>query len=622
MVIDTAHSHLFVTGYSAMAWAGYVGGADSKVLALNLDGSLAATFTGIDGAAGLFLDAPANRLYVAAHDADEIQAIKTDTLTLGSSWSLGADATCPTFAVKAGGYLWSNIGCGASAGLLARTDPATSAVTVFNTANGGRQMTAHGSIVYSADPGLLAFDVSTGAPTLVTALGPGVAPDPVTQMFVTPSGNDLVTAGPLSIVPVWKSSDLSADGSYPVQSFAASMSSDGGWLAAASPASGFSAESTSVFPAGSSTAVNTFPYQETGETTGAARHGLQLSADGSTLFTISGVDFSGQGVPVLTILDDVTTPRSTMSLNGPDGSVQVTADLSIPGTLTFTDGGAAASQTIHVSRTNPDASVTTLPDATTDVNGAFTINDAPPVAGNYTYDAWFDGTASHRYAVATTTILAEKFWPVLTLQRSSSVVTYPSKVTLTAKVVGYDPDVVVTIYAKPKDGTKKVIASGSVAGTGGVLSVTQKPQRLTTYTATSSETAAYLSVTKAVSVNVRPQIVGTMKGGYASSGGARLYHYTSSCPQKGTGCPTSTFLTKPNLAGGTLSIHLEIKVNGRWKLAARFAPRIGKDATTGVRWVYRDRSVIGLPSRVLAHFAGDSGHTAANSAYLYFRVTN
>ena len=68
MVMDTAHDHLFVTGYSLMSWAGYSGGADAEVLALNLDGSIAKTFTGLDGAAGMYLDAASNRLYIAEYE--------------------------------------------------------------------------------------------------------------------------------------------------------------------------------------------------------------------------------------------------------------------------------------------------------------------------------------------------------------------------------------------------------------------------------------------------------------------------------------------------------------------------------------------------------------------------
>ena len=614
MVMDTAHNHLFVTGYSLMSWSGYSGGADAEVLALNLDGSIAKTFTGLDGAAGMYLDAASNRLYIAEYEANELQAIRTDTLALGSSWALGTDAACPTEVVKAAGYLWSNINCGAHAGAIARTNTNTSAVTTFP-ANGGRHMVVQGSIVYTAGPGLQSWDDASGTPTLAAAVEN--APE-IEEMVVAPGATDILTASP-SGVQKWTSSDLTPDGSYPLASNAigVAVSGDGAWVATATPYDG-----VSIFPVASSTPVNTFPWTETGATVVAPR-GIALNGDGSTLFVVTGIDWYGQGTPVLTILEDATVPRSAMTLTKPNEPVQVSADFSLSGTLTFTDSSSAANQTVHVARVGPDATVTALPDVTTGVGGTITINDVPPVVGDYTYEAWFDGTASHRYAVATASVTAEKYWPKLTVTASTKIADYPSKVKITAKLVGYDPGVTVTIYAKPHDGTKKVIASGLVAGAGGVLSVNQVPQRLTTYSATSSETASYVSMkSKSIWVNVRPQIIGAMKGGYATSSGYRLYHYTSSCPRTGTGCPTSAFLTKPNLAGDSISIHLELKINGKWKFAASYAPKVRKDGTAGVTWVYRDRSVIGLPARIRARFAGDSGHTPANSPYLYFRVTN
>ncbi len=614
MVMDTAHGHLFVTGYSLMAFSGYQGGGDTVVLALNLDGSIAKTFTGLDGAAGMYLDAASNRLYVAEYEANALQAIRTDTLALGSSWALGTDAACPTEVVKAAGYLWSNINCGVHAGWIARTDTSTSAVTTFP-ASGGRHMVVQGSIVYTAGPGLGSWNAASGTPTVVA----GVVNAPEIEELVLPAGGtDLLTAGSYG-VQKWATSDLTLDGSYPLPSYArgVAVSGDGAWVATATPYDG-----VSIFPSASDTPVNTFPYHETGATEVAPR-GVALNGDGSTLFVVTGINQFGQGTPVLTIFEDATVPRSAMTLTEPDQPVQVNADFSLPGTLTFTDGASAANKTVHVARTGPDATVTALPDVTTGVGGAFTINDALPLVGDYTYEAWFDSTASHRYAVATAPVTAEKYWPVLKVTVSDKVANYPSKVKITATIVGYDPDVTVTIYARPYGGTKKVIASGLVAGKDGVLSVSQTPQRLTTYTAASSETASYIAMTsKPVSVNVHPQIIGALKGGYATSNGYRLYHYTSSCPQKATGCPTSVFLTKPNLAGFAISIHLELKVNGNWKLAASYAPKLSKDGTAGVTWIYRDTSIVGLPARVRAHFAGDSGHTQSNSDYLYFRVTN
>src|SRR5262245_32774859 len=95
MVMDDAHSHLFISGYSALSNATFNGTADSAVVVANADGSINTTFTGIDGAAGMFLDAANNKLYVAAYGGNAIQVIDTSTLTLGTSYDLGTAAACP-----------------------------------------------------------------------------------------------------------------------------------------------------------------------------------------------------------------------------------------------------------------------------------------------------------------------------------------------------------------------------------------------------------------------------------------------------------------------------------------------------------------------------------------------
>jgi Tol biopolymer transport system component len=67
--------------------------------------------------------------------------------------------------------------------------------------------------------------------------------------------------------------------------------------------------------------------------------------------------------------------------------------------------GPGSGDTIHIDRTNPDGSKTTLPDVVTDVNGNYSEADTPPSSGAFLYEASFDGSrrdpAAHGWASLT-----------------------------------------------------------------------------------------------------------------------------------------------------------------------------------------------------------------------------
>jgi WD40 repeat protein len=619
-VMDDAHGHLFVTGYSALSWAGFNGGADSKVLVLNEDGSTSATFTGIDGAAGMYLDSASNQLYVAAYGASTIQVIDTATLTVGTSYDLGTEAACPYDVVKAGGYLWSTIGCGTNEGYLARTNTSTLNVKTY-VVNGYQLLDTYGTMVFSAEifasPSLIrAFDISSGTPTLTGTAGLSQDFNSVWDIAVMPDGSDILSsAGTDDAIEAWATSDLAFDTSYDTGDNPSSVtiSPDGGWIVGAAD------EGVSVFQSGTSTPVNTFPWSEVGT---VAPRGTAVESDMSTMYLVTGINNFGAGTPTLTLITDPTVPRSELTLVPENDTIQVTAVAQLSGTLTFTDGASSAGKTIHVTRTGPDATQTDLADVVTDTGGNFTVTDTPPAAGTYTYQVWFNGTAAHRGASATADVTAEKYTSKLSISSSANTVTFGSAVKITATLKDFEPGQVVTIYAKPYGGTKKPIASGPVNDVG-TIRVSTKPEKQTVYSAKSEETAAWASSTSSnVTVHVRPKISAKMVGGYATSSGYRLYHYTSKCPQHHKACPISAFKMVPIHAGSKLFCELEIRVNGNWKTAATVTGKMNSKGVFAVKWIYGDKSVIGLPSRVHAEFGGDNDHESARSKFVYFKVTN
>ena len=93
--------------------------------------------------------------------------------------------------------------------------------------------------------------------------------------------------------------------------------------------------------------------------------------------------------------------ESTLTLSAEPDPIAVGDQATLSGNLSFEDGGSAVGMTIHLTRTNPDASTTSLPDATTVALGAFSAFDTPPTAGAYVYTAAYDGDETHGPATVT-----------------------------------------------------------------------------------------------------------------------------------------------------------------------------------------------------------------------------
>jgi uncharacterized delta-60 repeat protein len=95
---------------------------------------------------------------------------------------------------------------------------------------------------------------------------------------------------------------------------------------------------------------------------------------------------------------------SRIELSAPARAVQG-EQVDISGTLIFDDSGSVAGRTVHITRTNPDGSATSLPDVVTDALGSFSASDVPVAIGSNLYSARFDGDQTHDPAVATSDVV-------------------------------------------------------------------------------------------------------------------------------------------------------------------------------------------------------------------------
>jgi uncharacterized delta-60 repeat protein len=92
---------------------------------------------------------------------------------------------------------------------------------------------------------------------------------------------------------------------------------------------------------------------------------------------------------------------STLTVSAEPEQVNLGDPVSLTGSLSFADGASPAGKTIHLTRTNPDSSETSLPDQVTDLQGDYSTADTPPSLGTFTYTAKYDGDEIHDSATAT-----------------------------------------------------------------------------------------------------------------------------------------------------------------------------------------------------------------------------
>lgn len=208
------------------------------------------------------------------------------------------------------------------------------------------------------------------------------------------------------------------------------------------------------------------------------------------------------------------------------------------------------------------------------------------------------------------------------LKAARAEVTYGDDVTVTAHLVphGLSPNQVVAIYALPQGGSKTLVSSGTVNGQGN-YTVSVHPVRHTRYiaewTGDSGHLGGGIAETK---VRVHALVTGKLRKFDRRSGRVYVYDFSTRCPQTGDQCPFYRAHVAPNHAGERVELTLEVRVGGHWREALRIRRRLDTQSSYAVRYVYGDRSVIGLPTRTRARFLGDEDHLQKHSAWSYFKV--
>jgi hypothetical protein len=406
-------------------------------------------------------------------------------------------------------------------------------------------------------------------------------------------------------------------------------------------------------PTGETLAVGTYPTTIDGNASSA---GLNLSIAGSAA--------CGDSTGTLTILE-VTLGVSTVDAFAATYSDKTCAayswlafgELRYQSTFEF-KAASTSPATIDfgsqpVARTSPPTTVTVTNDGTQNVTfgtagfsgtdeAAFAVHDdlcsgatvAPTqtCTMGITFQPEGEGGANAQLDLPDDTARGARAVPLtgtgiflttqVTLTTSAKSISFGKTVKVTAHLVDHldTTSKELSIYATPYGGTKKLIASGDVNGDGN-LSVTYTPSRKTTFGATFAGDATYLSASSATKVvNVAVRITGTLTHFDSRAGKFRIYRYTANCPKHHRGCPTYAVKVSPNHAGKLVTFVLQLYASGAWRTALTVGGRLGPRSTRVEIFIYRNASVVGLPTRVHVRFGGDADHLGRTSPWSYFKV--
>jgi hypothetical protein len=314
-----------------------------------------------------------------------------------------------------------------------------------------------------------------------------------------------------------------------------------------------------------------------------------------------------------------TIGTSSVTLQAAPTTATPGSTISLTGTLTLSSGSVTG-MSIQLVRSVDGAAETSIGTVFAAADGSFSLDDSPP-AGEITYRAEYAGATNMAAASGWASASLQKKQSTVTIDVSDRGVTFGQAIKVKAHLHGGDTNRVVRIYAQPSGGHKQLLKKGTV-GNDGVLVVSTKPARNTAYSATYTGDAGWKGDSSgSVSVTVRVRWSGKAAGGYATSNGFRLYHYSSTCRSgTSTACPAATFTLAPNHAGQKVTF-LGRYCKGGKCISDPGTYRLNKKSQVTVHIFYSSPEVIGFSLYLRFKFAGDSDHEGATSKVIKEKIT-
>ena len=428
IVVDDAHSHVFVTGAQSGA-----PGQDNAIAVMNFDGTLDTTITGEPGAGGMAL--AGGRLYVAGCDTTSIDVFDTATLTKVDTLSTSFPMKFPCDLAVTNGRVWVDEP-------LSDPGPIEPASVTIASPHTEKHIYPGGGAAFTtdpADPTMLVTGQVDAIPTWFSLWD--TSTDPITQTTFAPNTNGagLPTNGSaikhdgsqLLVLDQgilgYQLPDLTTTGDWYMPDSTTPMadslvqSPDGTRLALGTRTSqGEAALNIFKEQTGSQTAYNVTQFGVQGSVAA-----LAFSADNSHLFVGINTDTG----PVLEVDTDALTASSQIqNLEShpviPDPKVPG-ATVSLSGTLRLLDGASAASKHVHLTELRPDSSTLDIGNVTTNSIGDFQLaaTESLMQEGTYTFTANYAGDAGHLASPPVTTeVRVAKITSDLQLSATPSIV--------------------------------------------------------------------------------------------------------------------------------------------------------------------------------------------------------
>jgi hypothetical protein len=223
-------------------------------------------------------------------------------------------------------------------------------------------------------------------------------------------------------------------------------------------------------------------------------------------------------------------------------------------------------------------------------------------------------------------VVAHVYYPLaakvaISVSSSASKISYGKSTTVTVHLGSWGAGKPVSLYATPKGGSRTLVASGH-ADSHGNYSHKVSPKHTTVYTGSWEGDASHAADTATHTVAVRARLTIGQKGAYASSGGVKEFHYSSSCWTRGSGCPQFSGHISPAHVGVTVHFTMQRRSGSSWKTILTGSATTDSRGTARGIFRYQGSGWIGTNLRIRCSWAGDSTNLGGKSTWLPFRITN
>ncbi|MFJ4987264.1 Ig-like domain repeat protein, partial [Streptomyces sp. NPDC088732] len=227
------------------------------------------------------------------------------------------------------------------------------------------------------------------------------------------------------------------------------------------------------------------------------------SALGGNTYTVSYAGDTKHAAATAKDTVSVARVSSTLTVSAPS-SAKRSSKITVTGRLTSSVSFPTGTKVtvIRTDLTYPKGK--SLGTKTVASNGTFSFTDTPTTGGTVTYTATYAGNAQHNPATGKDTVAVSRLATSVGIKTNHSTYSYGATATVTGHLGKTGKSRVVSIWAQPAGGTKKLVKTGTV-NSAGDLKVTYKLSRNTTFWASFGGDFSYApkSVSRAVGTQIK-----------------------------------------------------------------------------------------------------------------------